>query len=45
VIGSDRENGGFPATWHTMNDNVKNINKETLKAVGQTMLEVIWTEQ
>lgn len=45
VIGSDTEDGGFPRTWHTMNDNIKNINKETLKAVGQTMLEVIWTEQ
>lgn len=45
VIGSDTNDGGFPATWHTMNDNIKNINKSTLKAVGQTMLEVIWTEQ
>lgn len=44
VIGSDTESGGFPSTWHTVNDNVKNISKETLKAVGQTMLEVIWTE-
>lgn len=45
VIGVDASIGGFPATWHTVNDNVKNINRETLKAVGQTMLEVIWTEQ
>ena len=45
VIGSDTQNGGFPRTWHTLDDNIKNINKETLKAVGQTMLEVIWTEQ
>ena len=45
VIGSDKDNGGFPSTWHTLNDNIKNISKETLKAVGQTMLEVIWTEQ
>lgn len=45
VIGSDKDNGGFPSTWHTLNDNTKNISKETLKAVGQTMLEVIWTEQ
>ena len=45
VIGVDSSIGGFPATWHTVNDNVKNINRETLKAVGQTMLEVIWTEQ
>ncbi|MDE5739801.1 MAG: M28 family peptidase [Bacteroidaceae bacterium] len=45
VIGFDRADGGFPATWHTVNDNIKNINKETLKAVGQTMLEVLWTEE
>lgn len=45
VIGTDKENGGFPSMWHTLNDNMKNINKETLKAVGQTMLEVIWTEE
>ena len=45
VIGCDTEGGGFPATWHTLDDNIKNINKETLKAVGQTLLEVIWTEQ
>lgn len=44
VIGSDADNGGFPKTWHTLNDNIKNISKETLKAVGQTMLEVIWSE-
>ena len=45
VIGSDREDGGFPRTWHTVNDNMQNISKSTLKAVGQTMLEVIWTER
>ena len=45
IIGTDTENGGFPSTWHTLDDNIKHINKETLKAVGQTMLEVIWTEQ
>lgn len=45
VIGSSTDGESFPSTWHTINDNIKNINKETLKAVGQTMLEVIWTEQ
>ena len=45
IIGSDREDGGFPRTWHTVNDNMQNISKSTLKAVGQTMLEVIWTER
>lgn len=42
IIGNDSEGGSFPATWHTLNDNIKNISKETLKAVGQTVLETIW---
>ncbi|MBQ0023361.1 MAG: M28 family peptidase [Prevotellaceae bacterium] len=44
LIGSDKEGMAFPTTWHTINDNINNIDKNTLKAVGQTMLEVIWTE-
>lgn len=45
VIGADVEQGSFPLTWHTINDNISNINKQTLKAVGQTMLTVIWNEK
>lgn len=45
VIGSDAENGGFLKTWHTVNDNMDNIDKGTLKAVGQTMMEVIYNEK
>lgn len=41
----ERTNSNFPETWHTHNDNLKNIDKSTLKAVGQTMLEVIYTEK
>ncbi len=36
---------GFGWYWHTMNDDMKNISKETLQAVGQTVLEVIYKEQ
>ena len=43
IIGIDAEEGGFPATWHTLDDNLQHINKPTLKAVGQTILEVLWT--
>ena len=43
IIGIDAEEGGFPSTWHTLDDNLQHINKPTLKAVGQTMLEVVWT--
>lgn len=33
---------GFGAYWHTKNDNINVIEKKTLKAVGQTVLEVIY---
>jgi hypothetical protein len=33
---------GFGAHWHTVNDNMNIIDKEILKAVGQTVLEVIY---
>ena len=33
---------GFAEHWHTQNDNMSNIDRETLKAVGQTILEVIY---
>lgn len=39
------KNGGFFPHWHTVNDNLNNISKETLKAVGQTVLEVIYKEK
>ncbi len=34
----------FPAHWHTMGDNMGVIDRNTLKAVGQTLLEVIYKE-
>ncbi len=39
------EHTGFPAWWHTVNDNISNIDKQTLKAVGQSLLEVIYKEK
>ena len=33
----------FGPTWHTLDDNMNNIDKNTLKAVGQTMLQVIYS--
>ena len=35
----------FGAYWHTHNDNMDIIDKNTLKAVGQTVLEVVYTEK
>ena len=37
--------GDFTPTWHTINDNMDHIDKNTLKAVGQTVLEVIYNEK
>lgn len=36
-------NGRFPEHHHTHRDNMSVINKNSLKAVGQTLLEVIYT--
>lgn len=35
----------FPREWHTHRDTMDIIDKNTLKAVGQTLLEVIFREQ
>lgn len=35
---------GFAPYWHTQQDNMDNIDRETLKAVGQTILEVIYNQ-
>lgn len=35
---------GFGSYWHTQDDTMKNIDKATLKAVGQTVLNVIYKE-
>lgn len=44
IINLDPEsNTGFGAYWHTQKDNMDNIDRKTLKAVGQTVLEVIYT--
>lgn len=33
---------GFPDTWHTLDDTMNNISKETLKAVGQTLANILF---
>lgn len=35
----------FGPTWHTINDNIDNIDKATLQAVGETVLYVIYNEK
>ena len=34
----------FGPTWHTMDDDMAHIDKNTLKAVGQTIIQVLFTE-
>ncbi|MDE6100403.1 MAG: M28 family peptidase [Paramuribaculum sp.] len=38
------ETGSFPPTWHTVSDNLDNIDPATLKAVGEVLLELIYSE-
>lgn len=44
IISSDGA-GGFGNFWHTHDDNLSNVSREHLKAVGQTVLQVIYNEQ
>lgn len=41
----DCTQSSFGPTWHTIADNMDNIDKNTLKAVGQTMVQVLFTEK
>ncbi len=45
IVNWDMQKGSFGSYHHTHNDNMKIIDKNTLKAVGQTVLEVVWEEQ
>jgi hypothetical protein len=45
IIHQDKKSStGFTSTWHTHADNISNIDKQTLKAVGETVLSVIYAE-
>ena len=41
----DCPQSSFGPTWHTMADDVEHIDPATLKAVGQTIVQTIWTEE
>ena len=41
----DCEQSNFGPTWHTISDNMDHIDPATLKAVGQTLLQVLFTEK
>lgn len=42
---SPRNKNGFGDYWHTTNDNMSNVDKNTLFAVGTTLLKVIYNEK
>ena len=44
IIGHYPETG-FAPTWHTMDDTMDNIDPAVLRAVGQTVLQVIYNER
>lgn len=39
------QQSSFGPTWHTINDTMNHIDKNTLKAVGQTLIQVLFTEE
>ena len=40
----DCEQSNFGPTWHTINDDMQHIDKNTLQAVGQTLVQLIYSE-
>lgn len=40
----DCEQSSFGPTWHTVNDDMEHLDKNTLQAVGQTLIQVIFEE-
>ena len=41
----DCSQSSFGPTWHTLADDLQHIDPNTLKAVGQTLIQVLFTEQ
>ena len=40
----DCEASSFGPTWHTVNDDMQHLDRNTLQAVGQTLIQVIFSE-
>lgn len=40
----DCQQSSFGPTWHTISDDMDHLDKNVLKAVGQTLIQVIYTE-
>lgn len=41
----DCQQSSFGPTWHTVNDTMEHIDPNVLKAVGQTLVQVLYSEQ
>lgn len=41
----DCKQSSFGPTWHTVNDTMENIDRNTLQAVGQTVIQVLFSEK
>lgn len=41
----DCQQSSFGPTWHTVSDTMDNIDRNTLKAVGQTVVQVLFSEK
>ena len=41
----DCQQSSFGPTWHTVNDTMDHIDKSTLQAVGQTVIQVLFSEK
>jgi len=41
----DCDQSSFGPTWHTVNDDMQHLDKNTLQAVGQTLIQVIYSEE
>ena len=45
IIQFDPNSGsGFASYWHTIDDTMKNVDKNTLNAVGMTLMHVVYNE-
>jgi hypothetical protein len=45
IIQYDPKSGGFAGYWHTVDDVMKNVDKNTLGAVGTTLMHVVYNEK
>lgn len=44
IIHTNPQTGGFFKDWHTNDDTMANIDRNTLKAVGQTLVQTLYNE-